>query len=239
MSASRAMAEDRLTILTEDDPPMNFVENGAITGLATEIVREIERRQGLSEPIRLVPWARGYAIALSKPNVVLFATMRTEQRKGLFQWVGPLSSSFETGFYARAGSHIKINSLEAARKLGPIGVTRSYYTDQILTEKGFTNLDRSTSQIMMFKKLIGGRIDIMVSDNVTVLSMIRSENIEKNAIELVYPFFTSEYYIAFSMKTPKPVVMEWQKTLDDMKRDGTYGALSRKWLPNETSPASR
>jgi L-asparagine transporter-like permease len=51
-----------------------------------------------SEPIRLVPWARGYSIALSKPNVVLFATLRTEQRKGLFQWVGLLSSPFETGF---------------------------------------------------------------------------------------------------------------------------------------------
>ena len=54
MSASRAMADDTLTILTEDDPPMNFVENG----------ERIERAESRFEVLRGQP--DGVAIGLAR-----------------------------------------------------------------------------------------------------------------------------------------------------------------------------
>ena len=37
------------------------------------------------------PWVRGYELALSQPNTVLFSTTRTPARESSFHWVGPIA----------------------------------------------------------------------------------------------------------------------------------------------------
>ena len=49
---------EKLTILTENLPPLNYVENGKLVGSSVEIVEEIQRRVGSVEPIQVYPWAR-------------------------------------------------------------------------------------------------------------------------------------------------------------------------------------
>lgn len=76
-----------LTIISENNPPFNFVKHGSPTGSSMEIVREMLRRMNRTDTIQILPWARGYDLALSRPNVVLFSTARTNQRENLFFWV--------------------------------------------------------------------------------------------------------------------------------------------------------
>ena len=109
-----------LKIYTEDSPPGNYSLNGKPAGMAVEIVREILNRLGEDVDIEIVPWARGYGIALSRPNVALFSTTRLPQREKLFKWVGPLYSQ-QWGFYAKRGSGLKIKTLVEAKKLKSIG----------------------------------------------------------------------------------------------------------------------
>ncbi len=56
-----------LTILTENLPPLNYVKGGVLVGPSVEIVKEIQRRVGSHEPIKVYPWARAYKMA--KENV--------------------------------------------------------------------------------------------------------------------------------------------------------------------------
>ena len=44
-----------LTILTENLPPLNYVENGVLVGPSVEIVKEIQRRVGSQEQIQVYP----------------------------------------------------------------------------------------------------------------------------------------------------------------------------------------
>ncbi len=93
LSASLACAAE-LRIITEIAPPLNYTEDGTetgkLTGQAAEIVKEVQKRIGDATPIEVMPWARGYSLVQSEPNVMLFSTTRTEAREGLLQWVGPV-----------------------------------------------------------------------------------------------------------------------------------------------------
>jgi polar amino acid transport system substrate-binding protein len=93
-----------LKILTEESPPLNFIKDGEITGLATEVVRELGKRTGSAATIRLVPWQEGYQALLEQPDVALFSTVMTAERKPLFKWVGPLAV-LDTNLYAEGIRH--------------------------------------------------------------------------------------------------------------------------------------
>ncbi|MGD9363283.1 MAG: hypothetical protein PVH85_30755, partial [Desulfobacterales bacterium] len=77
LSVTCGLAQE-LTIISEENPPFNFIKDGILTGSSTEVVREIMHRLNLSAKIQVLTWARGYQLALRQPNVVLFSTARTK-----------------------------------------------------------------------------------------------------------------------------------------------------------------
>ena len=139
LSITAGLAQE-LTVISEDNPPFNFIKDGVFTGSATEVVREIMRRLDLPTEIQVLTWARGYQLALSQPNVVLFSTARTQEREHLFHWVGPIYK-VRFGFYAKRGSGPYLTCLADAKKVGAIATYKDDVREQLLKSQGFTNLD--------------------------------------------------------------------------------------------------
>ncbi len=219
-----------LTIITEENPPFNFTRQGQPTGATTEVVQEIMRRLELDNPIIVLPWARGYKRLQTEANVALFVTAHTPERTSLFKWVGPLYAA-RTVFYARKGSGLKIGSMEDAKKVGKIATYKKDVREQILQSLNFTNLDSSSSPNSNLQKLLSGRVDLWASDNISAPSIAREAGIEMDAIQEVFELQVTLSYIAFSKGTPEAIVQAWQVALDQMKADGSFWWLSRKWLP--------
>jgi polar amino acid transport system substrate-binding protein len=227
-----------LTIISEEGPPFNFSEDGVLTGSSTEVVREILRRLNMPDNIKVLTWARGYNLALTKPNIVLFSTTRTKERENLFHWVGPIFK-VRFGFYAKKGSGLHLKTLEDAKKVSSIATYKDDVREQLLRAQGFTNLDSSKSPVSNLKKLISGRVGLWLFDNLGVPLIARQIGIDPEEVELVLPFQDHYSYIAISKTTPEAVVNEWQQTLDDMKLDGTFDRISGKWLPKDSIPGSQ
>ncbi len=53
-------------------------------GPSVDIVREIQRRIGSTEEIKVLPWVRAYKLALEEENVVLFSTTYSKIRLNKF-----------------------------------------------------------------------------------------------------------------------------------------------------------
>ncbi len=224
--AAACCRAEPLQILTDDSPPVTLIKDGAPAGWAVDVVREIERRVKETSEIRLVPWARAYHAALHEANVAIFATMWTEGRAPLFQWVGPLQT-LHLSFYGRAGEGLDITSMEDARKLKSIGVTRQFAVDEELTRLDFTNLDRVERPGQMVEKLLSGRNDMFASDDGFVSPMVlKTLNVAASDIVKKYEFKTVKTYIAFSKDTSPETVKAWQTALDEMRADGTFARLS-------------
>tara|TARA_B100000959_G_scaffold287292_1_gene370865 strand:- start:2347 stop:3093 length:747 start_codon:yes stop_codon:yes gene_type:complete len=216
-----------LDILTEEFPPYNYTRDGKVTGLSTEIVREILKRIDHPDNIKVHSWALAYKIIQKKDNVVLYSTVRSKGRENLFKWVGPISIS-NLVFFAKKGSGILMKSYDDARKVKSIGVYRLDHAELFLKEKGFNNLDIVLDPGLNPRKLAAGRLSLwMINGKVGVFLAKEAGVLDK--IEKVYEIKTDALYLAFSKTIPDAVIDKWQKTLDGIKSDGTYDKILTKY----------
>ncbi len=225
-----------LTIYTEINSPVQFLgADGKLTGLAVEVVQEIQKRVGSKDPIKVVPWARGYQELLAKPGVALFSTARTAERNSLFQWVGPLVEvSF--CFYVKADSKVTLKSLEEAKMLGAIGVYRDDARDLFLTKAGFANLERTIDNVANAKKLMAGRIDAFAAASLSVEDVMEAAGYKGADVREAMPFLKSQYFIAFSKETNPETVHAWNDALEAMKKDRTFERIYRTYYPRQPLP---
>lgn len=224
-----------LQILTEENPPLNFSENGEITGLASEVVRALVKRTGGRGNIRLVPWQEGYQALLEQPDVALFSTVMTAERKPLFQWVGPLAV-LDTNLYALKGSGLTIANLDEARKLGKIATVTKYYSEQILRKEGFANTQSYPNREATVRALLEGDVQLLASSNLGMPAALKKMGRSIADVDAAFTLSTDLFYIAFSKATSPERVARWQNALDAMKRDGSFAKIYARWLPAEIPP---
>lgn len=218
-----------LQLVTENYPPITFMKDGYMTGFATEVVQEILKRQNHPDNIRMMAWDDAYNIALKEKNVVLFSTTRTDKREMLFKWVGPIGS-YRDVLYAKKGSGILLNSLEDAKKVGKIGVVDGWFSKEFLTGLGFKNLKSSKLPTDSAKGLVEGKLDLCAFTDMTAPEILQESGYSMDEIVPAYVIKTYEFYIAFSNKTSDDTVNEWRRSFDEMKKDGSFDKISKKWL---------
>ena len=226
--AGQSVLSAELTILTENLPPLNYVENDVLVGPSVEIVKEIQRRVGSEEPIQVYPWARAYKMALEDENVVLFGMTYTKVRHDKFKWVGPLAKKRDI-LVAKKGSGIKINSLEDAKKVKRIGTLRDDTRGRLLKRLGFTNLEPVSDEQKNAKKLVLGRIDLWTYKKPGLKTVCELAGVDYNEIEEVYHLREIDLMIAFSKKTSDSIVQKWRNAFNEMLADGTIMQIRKKW----------
>lgn len=226
--ASQALAAEQLTILTENLPPLNFVENGTLVGSSVEIVKEIQKRTGSDEPIQVYPWARAYKMALEEENVVLFGMTYTDDRSKLFKWVGPLATKRDI-LLARKDAPFSITSLEDAKNVERIGTLRDDVRGKLLEKMGFTNLEPVSDEQNNAQKLALERIDLWAYKKPGFRTVCKLAEVDPDLFVEVAHLKESELKIAFSKKTSDAIVARWQQAFDGMVQDGTVQRIKDKW----------
>jgi polar amino acid transport system substrate-binding protein len=225
-----------LTILTEIALPwQGQAANGAATGPIVEVVREIQKRVGNSDPIQVYPWARIYEMIRKNPDVVAFTMGRNADRNKLFQWVGPVNEGIY-GLYVRTDSAVVLKTLEDAKELTSIGVIRGDIRTKLFIDKGFKNLEEVSENDQNVKKLMLGRIDAMTSSDASIIGIITSAGFNPKDVRLALPFFHTQGWIAFSAPTSPDIVKSWQNALDGMRRDGSQARIIKKYIPDYELP---
>ena len=227
ISVQPAMSE-QLTILTENLPPLNYVKDGILVGPSVEIVREIQRRVGSHEEIKVYPWARAYKMVLEDKNVVLFGMTHTKVRHDKFKWIGPLATKRDI-LVAKRGSGIKINSLEDAKKVKRIGTLREDTRERFLRKHGFTNLESVSDEQKNAKKLILGRIDLWAYKKPGLKTVCELGGVDYNQIKEVYHLREIDVSIAFSKNTSDSIVQKWANAFNEMLSDGTIMRIRGRW----------
>ena len=226
--ATQSALCDELTVLTEDLPPLNYVNNGVLVGPSVEIVREIIKRLGTKEKVQVYPWARAYKMALEEKNIVLFGMTYTEVRKEKFKWVGPLAIKRDI-LVGKKNSSIKIKTLEDATKVRRIGTLRDDTRGRMLERLGFTNLEPVSDEKLNAQKLSINRIDLWAYKIPGLRTVCDLAGVDYAEFEEVYHLREIELMIAFSKKTSDAIVQQWKDVFDEMTSDGTVLQIRKKW----------
>lgn len=219
---------NELTVLTEDLPPLNYIDNGVLVGPSVEIVREIIKRLGTKEQIQVYPWARAYKMALEENNVVLFGMTYTEVRKDKFKWVGPLAIKRDI-LVGKKNSSLKIETLEDAKKVRRIGTLLDDTRGRMLESLGFTNLEPVSDEKLNAQKLAINRIDLWAYKIPGLRTVCDLAGVDYREFEEIYHLREIELMIAFSKKTPDAIVKKWNEAFNGMSTDGTVLQIRKKW----------
>lgn len=99
------------------------------------MVKAILARTDFDYVMKVRAWSYVFDRVQGRPNHGLFCTARTEDREGLFQWVGPLASIKWT-LFAAPDSDLTLERLEDARPLRIAGY-KGDVMSQYLVDQGF------------------------------------------------------------------------------------------------------
>lgn len=215
-----------LKLLTEENPPLNYTENRKLTGMATDVVREMGKRAKLQLDFEVMAWDKAYEKAQADKETCLYSTARLSNRENAFKWVGPIAVN-QWGLYALGGFNSEIKSLQDARPFRVGGVARDAKIE-FLRQEGVTNIveendDRLNPPKLTLKPKEGQKIDLWVTSVASAKRIAAQAKVPD--VKLVYVVRSAESYLACSPRTAPATLKALTDALDGMKKDGSYDKI--------------
>ena len=223
----------RLEYLTEEYPPYNFSdEAGQPSGLAVELLQMVWQRSGTpAQPIRILPWARGYYLLTQKPNVVLFSTARTDTRDPLFKWACPIGYS-EYILLAHKQRHISLSSAEQMNAYR-ISAVRADASEQLLLNRGMdeTRIIPANRLSQALRMLVSGRADLLATSKLAGYDAIKALQLNADDFTVAFVLDAEELCYAFSRQVDDDLVKQFQRAMTQALASPEYQALRQRYLP--------
>lgn len=224
-------APGRMYLVTEEYPPITFMQEGRPGGFVTDMVRQMAMDIGISDSVDLTSWKNAYNLALLHPNVVLFSAERTEARDPLFHWVGPVGQNAAI-LYAKSGGEVEVESLADARAVDAIATTTDWFTEQFLQDARFDNLLSSPDPADSVRRLMSGDAELAIFTDITVRDIVERAGYSMDDLTPVLVVSQTDFYVALSLDTDPALVERWREALSDLKQDGRFERIYRSYLPD-------
>lgn len=213
-------------------PPINYVENGVLKGFSIDIINEIQRRLGTSEPIHPVPWARGNKMVQLRKKTILVTLTPSDDRKKVLYYLGPIAVT-EVGFFSTEDFKGEVKDLNDLIN-EKVAVRGGTHTERLLQKRNFTKLQPTGSIAQNVQMVRTGRAKFLADTTVQTLGTVELYGLPP--LRKVYVLEKTNLYIVFSKDTSQKVLNEWKKALTDMKEDGTFLRIHKKWIPDVPAP---
>ncbi len=219
---SPLLQANKLTIYTEEYPPYNMMEptTETVTGVSTDIVRELIRRAKQDHDILLVPWQRAISLAQAQPDSCVYSMSRTEPREPLYKWIGPLVQN-EWVLFGRVEDDLKLKKLEDAARYR-IGSYQGDAIVQYLQERGFL-VDVAINDRLNPAKLAARRIDLWGTGKLIGQYILRQEKVI--GIQPILTFNRTEMYLACNKAMPDKRAEQFNTLLHALEKDGTINQI--------------
>lgn len=216
---------DRLTFITENYPPYNYLEKGELKGSSVMILKAMLHHSGTdteAAEIRVLPWARGYDTTLLTTDTVLFSTTRTSAREDLFQWVGPLAAG-RVVLLARKDSKLSIANLEALQsgKFSMVVIGEDIGAQKLL-ESGVNpaRMHTAVNNESAMNMLVASRVSLWAYGEDVAHWLLREHGHDPEDFETVYVLSEDPLYFAVNGDTDPAAVERLQQILDDLRAQG-------------------
>ena len=216
-----------VNFLTEENPPLNFLRDGEISGVATGVVREMAKRASVPATVLLIPWADAFSRAQQEAETCVYSVVRNPEREKLFQWIGPIARG-EWSLFAREGFPSDLKKLDQLMKfrIGVVNDARAVY----LRSRGFKNLIVAERNLDLAAMLTGdakelGRADLWFTQSAGAPDFAKQAGV--NDLKMVFSALMSQdYWLACSPKLPPEAVKLLRDAVSAMRSDGTFKQLT-------------
>ena len=214
-------------------PPMEFVdENNQITGFDAELAKAIGEKLGKKVELKSIAW-EGIFIGLEtdRYDVIMSSVSITPGRLESYIFTKPYLANGQVIVTRPGDDTVKsVDDLKGKEVGVQTDTTADTACKKKLEEKGddFFNIRRYDEIIQTFEAMSAGHIDYIVVDTV-VATEYATKYPEKYQISTAEPL-TNEPIAACFKKDNTALRDEFQKALDELRKDGTLTKFSEKWL---------
>lgn len=222
-----------LVLLTENFPPYNMAKDGKnfakgenINGIATDIVREMFKRAGLTYSLTLrFPLGAGLQTGVGKPRLWRFRDGASAGSRESIQ-MGRPDRSRRLDHVGKSRQQITLETLNDARKY-KIGAYKGDAIAETLTRQGLQPLVVLRDQDNA-KKLVNGQIDLWATGDPAGRYLARQDGV--TGLKTVLRFNSAELYLALNKDVADTVVAKLQAALDQMRKDGVVDEIMSRYL---------
>lgn len=215
-------------ILAAGDPWPPFLDpNQPNKGLIAEIATAAYATQGYELEIIFVPWARAITGVKNASYDLLLGTWITEERTQYLMFSDPyLNNSLK--IIKKKGNTFEYAGLESLKEKS-IGVVRGYgYGDDFLNATHFRQ-PKARSFISNARKLVAGRIDLTIEDEIVAKAIIAKEDpdllkeIEFSKVD----YATNTLHITCGLANARheEFIDAFNKGLIEIKKNGEYDRI--------------
>ncbi len=208
-------------------PPLEFVEDGNLTGFEVELIPLIGEKAGVTMEVKNIPWDTIFAgLANGAYDGVASGVTVTEERKAAMAFSTPILSAGQV-VIIRAEDKDSIKGIEDlnGKKIGvQIGTTGDFALEAYPVErKAYDDIG------LAIEDMLNGNIDAAVCDSLIASDFVLSnENYSSKLVVAGAPFTQEDIAIAVQKDNQKLLDLI-NEGLAKAKADGSFDALKQKW----------
>jgi polar amino acid transport system substrate-binding protein len=222
-------AERVISLAVAEWPP--YVSNALKDyGFTSEIVAEAFTRVGYTVKMSFMPWKRALHKVAEGVYDATYPAYYSEERAQLYAVSQPFFAA-PMGFYKRKDRAIAYQNLQDLQAY-TIGVVRAYVNTAEFDAAAYLKKDIADDDEQNLKKLLKGRVDLIIIDKFTAQHMLNTRIPEGKALLefLEPPLDIKSFHLLVSrnIKNSEQTLHDFHRGLQEIVADGTISRILQK-----------
>ena len=220
-----AMAKDKIFVGTNAEfPPFEYLDKGEVTGFDIELVNEIGKVMDADVKVvdmsfdGLLP-----ALQMKKVDLVIAGMTATEERKKTVSFTQPYYTASQVIIVKEGNNSIKSFDDLKGKK---VAVMLGFTGDTIVSEIEGVNVERFNAAYAGIMALQADKVEAVVLDSEPAKNYVK----QNPGLVLAKADAEQEEYAIALRKNDKALLEKVEKALAEVKANGTYDALIKKYF---------
>lgn len=214
-------------------PPLEFFNSdNQFTGFDIDLLDAAMKKMGRSYELKVIEWGDKTKLLNNKTIDIIWSGLNiTDERKKLYELSSPYLASQQVITVPTESNITRQEQLAGKR----IGIETGAFVGPLIEEFGNKNPAGPVSFVNEYPesavatvKLLTDEIDAVISDAVNA-RYYASRSDGKFRV-LTKPFWEGEGVAVAARKGETQIIAEINKTMDALRKDGTYKSIYQKWF---------
>jgi len=236
LAAQMASAQPVFHLATVNNfPPYSYEHDGALVGIAVDVVSEMAKRLDVQVEFIAYPWSR--VIKSLEEGTVDggFSVFKTEARQAFCLYTGTIQYE-EYHLFVKKGREFPFTGI---RDLfgKTIGIDRGVFVsaefEQAVKDQKIALEEVNDMQMLNVKKVYLERLDALIGDANVIPYYASVSGLAGELVSLGPVHHKQASYLVLSKSSPIPNKEEWQQrmtnVLAEIWRDGTYQQIANRY----------
>ncbi|OZG74888.1 amino acid ABC transporter substrate-binding protein [Hahella sp. CCB-MM4] len=214
------------TVTAAQDPWPPFIQEGSDPGISIALLKAAMAKEGYTVDFKIMPWNRALNEVKNGNVDLLPGAWYTEEREGYLIYSDYYAQN-SIKFIKKKGDAFEFNGLDSLSGK-KVGIVSGYgYGDEFSKAGNFSRPEAGSIEANI-KKLLSGRIDLTLEDEIVAKSVIKGAGLDLGAVDFTTSALSvNNLHVAAGRANARgqKIIDAYNRGLAAIKADGTYNKI--------------